>query len=96
MAVIGIDLGTTNSLASICKIKPTVLKNSENEIITPSCVALERTSLKCRWLVGRTAKNMLKMSPGETVVSVKRLMGRKWVATCEGARNSVYSATLGT
>lgn len=76
---IGIDLGTTNSAAAIKRVGTEVLKNAEGEFITPSCVALvEKKGLfgKSGFVVGRDALEWMKQNPANTVVAVKRLMGR--------------------
>lgn len=76
---IGIDLGTTNSVAAIKKINTEVLKNAEGEVITPSCVTLKKKKLpfaKPEFVVGRNALEWMKQDPLNTIVAVKRLMGR--------------------
>jgi molecular chaperone DnaK len=69
--VIGIDLGTTNSVMSIKKKDVEIIRNRENEELTKSCVAIKNDEV----MVGRTAFNNLKRNPENTVLSVKRLMG---------------------
>ena len=70
--IIGIDLGTTNSLsATVFEEGPEVIGNSENAI-TPS--VLSRVDSK--WLVGQEAQEQRINNPENTVSSVKRLMGR--------------------
>ncbi len=78
---IGIDLGTTNSVAAIKKINTEVLKNAEGEVITPSCVTLKKKKLpfaKPEFVVGRNALEWMKQDPLNTIVAVKRLMGRSY------------------
>jgi len=78
---IGIDLGTTNSVAAIKKITTEVLKNSEGELITPSCVTLKKKKFpfaKPEFVVGRNALEWMKQDPVNTIVAVKRLMGRSY------------------
>jgi len=78
---IGIDLGTTNSVAAIKKITTEVLKNSEGEFITPSCVTLKKRKIpfaKPEFVVGRNALEWLKQEPQNTITAVKRLMGRSY------------------
>jgi len=78
---IGIDLGTTNSVAAIKKITTEVLKNSEGELITPSCVTLKKKKLpfsRPEFVVGRNALEWMKQDPLNTIIAVKRLMGRSY------------------
>ena len=69
--VIGIDLGTSNSVMSFTTVNTEILQNSENEDLTKSCVAYFSNEI----VVGRYAINNLKKDPKSTVLSVKRLMG---------------------
>jgi molecular chaperone DnaK len=74
--VIGIDLGTTNSVVAIMEGKePKVLVNSEGGRTTPSMVAFTDTG---ELLVGQVAKRQAITNPTNTVFAVKRLMGRKY------------------
>ncbi len=74
--VIGIDLGTTNSVVAVMEGgEPTVITNSEGGRITPSVVAVSKTGER---LVGTVAKRQAVTNPENTVYSVKRLMGRKF------------------
>src|SRR5439155_13270942 len=74
--VIGIDLGTTNSVVAVIEVgEPTVLENSEGSRITPSIVAITKSGER---LVGQVAKRQAVTNPENTVFSVKRLMGRKF------------------
>jgi len=74
--VIGIDLGTTNSVVAIMEGKePKVLVNSEGGRTTPSIVAFTDTG---ELLVGQVAKRQAITNPTNTVFAVKRLMGRKY------------------
>jgi molecular chaperone DnaK len=71
--VIGIDLGTTNSLvATLEGGRPRILPNAAGGRFTPSIVGLDRND---RLHVGATAKNQLLAAPERTVAEVKRLMG---------------------
>jgi molecular chaperone DnaK len=73
--IIGIDLGTTNSVVAIMEGgKPTVITNSEGSRTTPSVVAVND---KGERLVGQVAKRQAVTNPENTVYSVKRFMGRK-------------------
>lgn len=74
--IIGIDLGTTNTVVATLDIGGSrVLQNSENDYITRSAVALHKGNL----LVGRAAINCWPLVPKDTIISVKRLMGRSVV-----------------
>jgi molecular chaperone DnaK len=75
--VLGIDLGTTNSVVSIMEAgEPTVLENAEGSRLTPSVVAVNpKTGER---LVGQVARRQAITNPENTVFSVKRFMGRKF------------------
>src|SRR5437763_58112 len=74
--VIGIDLGTTNSVMAVMEAgEPTVLENSEGSRLTPSVVAITKSGER---LVGQVAKRQAVTNPENTVFSIKRLMGRKY------------------
>ena len=74
--VLGIDLGTTNSVMATTEGgEPTVLENSEGSRLTPSVVAVTKTGER---LVGQLAKRQAVTNPENTVFSIKRLMGRKY------------------
>ena len=73
--VIGIDLGTTNSVVTVMEGgMPVVIPNAEGDRLTPSVVALGRKGDR---LVGKMAKRQATVDPEETIFSVKRLMGCK-------------------
>jgi len=73
--VIGIDLGTTNSVVSVIEGgEPTVIANSEGGRTTPSVVAYTDSG---EMLVGVTAKRQAITNPRRTVASIKRFMGRR-------------------
>lgn len=73
--VVGIDLGTTESLISYCDGRtPRVLVNLEGSRLTPSVVAFQDDGTR---LVGRAAKGQAAINPTRTLSSVKRLMGRR-------------------
>ena len=75
--VLGIDLGTTNSVAAVIDAgEPLVVENAEGARITPSVVAVNARSDE-RY-VGQVAKRQSVTNPENTVFSVKRLMGRKY------------------
>jgi molecular chaperone DnaK len=74
--VIGIDLGTTNSVVAVMEAgEPTVLDNSEGSRLTPSVVAVTKSGER---LVGQVAKRQAVTNPENTIYSIKRLMGRKY------------------
>ncbi len=75
--VLGIDLGTTNSVASVVEAgEPVVVENAEGNRVTPSVVAVNPRSGE-RY-VGQMAKRQAVTNPQNTIFSVKRLMGRKF------------------
>jgi molecular chaperone DnaK len=86
--IVGIDLGTTNSLAAYMKGgRPVIIPNQEGEALTPSVVAFARDD---RIWVGRIARAQAVANPLRTVFSVKRRMG----STCAdgGAAEMVVSS----
>ncbi|MFN3995604.1 MAG: Hsp70 family protein, partial [bacterium] len=71
--IIGIDLGTTNSVMAIMQGgKPTVIPNSEDQYLTPSIVSFTKTGER---IVGSLAKRQLILNPERTIKSIKRKMG---------------------
>ena len=81
-AVIGIDLGTTNScVATIEGGKAVVIPNSEGSRTTPSVVAFTKEGER---LVGVTAKRQAVTNSERTIISVKREMGTDWVQEIGG------------
>jgi molecular chaperone DnaK len=74
--IIGIDLGTTNSVVAVMEGgEPTVIPSSEGERLVPSVVAVNKNHER---LVGRVARNQAVVNPENTVFSIKRFMGRKF------------------
>jgi molecular chaperone DnaK len=74
--VIGIDLGTTNSVVAVMEAgEPTVIANAEGGRTTPSVVAVSKSGER---MVGQVAKRQAITNPDNTVYSIKRLMGRKF------------------
>ncbi len=72
--IIGIDLGTTNSVIAVMEAgNPAVIANAEGSRTTPSVVAFSKSGER---LVGVTAKRQAVVNPENTIYSVKRLMGR--------------------
>jgi molecular chaperone DnaK len=73
--IIGIDLGTTNSVVAVMQAgQPTVIANQEGTRTTPSVVGFTKTGER---LVGQTAKRQAVTNPENTVFSIKRFMGRR-------------------
>ena len=73
--VIGIDLGTTNSVVAVMEAgEPTVIVNQEGGRTTPSVVAIARDGER---LVGQVAKRQAVTNAENTIFSIKRFMGRK-------------------
>src|SRR6187455_3445538 len=74
--IIGIDLGTTNSVVALMEGgEPIVITNPEGSRLTPSVVAFTKTGER---LVGQVAKRQAVTNPENTVFSIKRFMGRKF------------------
>lgn len=76
MAIIGIDLGTTNSaFAYLVAGKPEIITNKEGDRTTPSVVAIDK---KGERLVGKVAQRQRVVNAENTIYAVKRLMGRRY------------------
>ena len=74
--IIGIDLGTTNSVVAVMEGgEPTVIASAEGGRTVPSVVAFTKTGDR---LVGQLAKRQAVTNPGNTVYSIKRFMGRRF------------------
>ena len=74
--IIGIDLGTTNSVVAVMEGgEPTVIASAEGGRTVPSVVAFTKTGER---LVGQLAKRQSVTNPANTVYSIKRFMGRRW------------------
>jgi len=74
--IIGIDLGTTNSVAAVMSGgEPVVIPSAEGERLVPSVVAVNKNNER---LVGRVARNQAITNPQNTIFSIKRLMGGKF------------------
>ena len=74
--VIGIDLGTTNSVVAVMEGgEPTVITNPEGSRLTPSVVAFTKAGER---LVGQPAKRQATINSENTVFSIKRFMGRRY------------------
>src|SRR5688572_31180611 len=74
--IIGIDLGTTNSVVAVMEGgEPTVIPSAEGGRIVPSVVAFTKGGER---LVGQVAKRQAITNPENTIYSIKRFMGRRW------------------
>lgn len=74
--IIGIDLGTTNSVVAVMEGgEPTVISSAEGERLVPSVVAVNKNHER---LVGRVARNQAVVNPENTIFSIKRFMGRRY------------------
>jgi len=74
--IIGIDLGTTNSVVAVMEAgEPVVIPSAEGERLVPSVVAVNKNHER---LIGRVARNQAVVNPENTVFSIKRFMGRKF------------------
>lgn len=86
--IIGIDLGTTNSVVSVIEAnEPTVIVNSEGGRTTPSVVAIDNNGER---LVGTVAKRQAVTNPLNTVFSIKRFLGRRFDEVREEIKNYPY------
>ena len=89
--VIGIDLGTTNSVVSVMENgQPAVIVNQEGARTTPSVVGFAKDGDR---LVGQVAKRQAVTNPENTVFSVKRFMGRKFSEVTEETKRVPYSVS---
>ncbi|BDE05458.1 chaperone protein dnaK2 [Vulcanimicrobium alpinum] len=80
--VVGIDLGTTNSVVAVMEGQsPTVIANSEGSRTTPSVVAFTKTGER---LVGQLAKRQAVTNPDRTISSIKRKMGTDYKVKIDG------------
>ncbi len=86
--IIGIDLGTTNSVVAVVEGKdPVVITNSEGGRTTPSVVAIDKNGER---LSGQIAKRQAVTNPLNTIFSIKRLMGRRFDEIKGEAANYPY------
>jgi len=82
--IIGIDLGTTNSVVAIMEGRdPKVIENEEGNRLTPSVVGFSKDG---EILVGQVARRQAITNPENTVYSIKRFMGRKFEETADERR----------
>jgi len=86
--IIGIDLGTTNSVVAVMEGgEPVVITNPEGSRLTPSVVAFTKTGER---LVGQVAKRQAVTNPENTIFSIKRFMGRKFDEVSEEMKMVPY------
>ena len=87
--IIGIDLGTTNSVVAVMEGgEPVVITNPEGSRLTPSVVAFTKTGER---LVGQVAKRQAVTNPENTVFSIKRFMGRRHTEVTEEQKMVPYT-----
>jgi molecular chaperone DnaK len=87
--IIGIDLGTTNSVVAVMEGgEPVVITNPEGSRITPSVVGFTKSGER---LVGQVAKRQAVTNPENTVFSIKRFMGRRYDEVNEEMKMVPYS-----
>ena len=86
--IIGIDLGTTNSVVAVMEAgEPMVIENSEGGRTTPSVVAFAKDGNR---LVGQVAKRQAVTNPENTIYSIKRFMGRRFNEVTEEIKQVPY------
>src|SRR5688572_13506570 len=91
--IIGIDLGTTNSVVAVMEgDQPKVLINSQGSRLTPSVVAFTE---KGERLVGQVAKHQQVTNPKNTVFSIKRFMGRQHSEVAQEEKRVPYEIVGG-
>ena len=74
--IVGIDLGTTNSVVAVLENgEPVVIANAEGSRTTPSVVAFNKNKER---IVGQAARRQAVVNPENTVFSIKRLMGKSY------------------
>jgi molecular chaperone DnaK len=91
--IIGIDLGTTNSVVAVMQGgEPVVIPNQEGTRTTPSVVAITKAGER---LVGQVAKRQAVTNPENTVYSIKRFMGRRYDEVSEEMKRVPYKVVRG-
>src|SRR5258706_1741367 len=89
--IIGIDLGTTNSVVAVMEGgEPVVITNPEGSRLTPSVVAFTKTGER---LVGQVAKRQAVTNPENTIFSIKRFMGRRYDEVSEEMKMVPYTVS---
>jgi molecular chaperone DnaK len=91
--IIGIDLGTTNSVVAVMQGgEPVVIPNQEGARTTPSVVGITKSGER---LVGQVAKRQAITNPENTVYSIKRFMGRRYDEVGEEMKRVPYKVVRG-
>jgi molecular chaperone DnaK len=91
--IVGIDLGTTNSLVAVLEGgEPVVITTAEGSRLLPSVVAFTKTGER---LVGQIAKRQAAINPENTVFSIKRFMGRRFSEVAEERQRVPYQVVEG-
>jgi molecular chaperone DnaK len=91
--IIGIDLGTTNSVVAVMQGgEPVVIPNQEGGRTTPSVVGITKSGER---LVGQVAKRQAVTNPENTIYSIKRFMGHRYDEVAEEAKRVPYKVTRG-
>jgi molecular chaperone DnaK len=91
--IIGIDLGTTNSVVSVMQGgEPVVIPNQEGGRTTPSVVAITKSGER---LVGQVAKRQAVTNPENTIYSIKRFMGHRYDEVTDELKRVPYKVTRG-
>ncbi len=91
--IVGIDLGTTNSVVAVMQGgEPVVIPNQEGARTTPSVVAITKSGER---LVGQVAKRQAVTNPENTIYSIKRFLGRRYDEVTEEVKRVPYKVTRG-
>src|SRR5271154_1538923 len=91
--IIGIDLGTTNSVVAVMQGgEPVVIPNQEGARTTPSVVGITKSGER---LVGQVAKRQAVTNPENTIYSIKRFMGRRYSEVSEELKMVPYKVVAG-
>src|SRR6202048_1521254 len=91
--IIGIDMGTTNSVVAVMQGgEPVVIPNQEGGRTTPSVVAITKSGER---LVGQVAKRQSVTNPENTIYSIKRFMGRRFDEVTDEMKLVPYKAVRG-
>ncbi len=91
--IIGIDLGTTNSVVAVMEGgEPVVISTAEGSRLLPSVVAFNKNGER---LVGQTAKRQAVINPENTVYSIKRFMGRRFEEVAQERKMVPYAVVQG-
>lgn len=92
--IIGIDLGTTNSVVAVIEGgEPTVITTAEGSRLVPSVVGFSKNNER---LVGQTAKRQAVINPENTIYSIKRFMGRRFDEVSEERKIISYDVVAGS